>query len=111
MENQDRCGNCCNCHLDYPIGCMVYPKVMEWLKVLKDIKKYLTTIMYWAFVLFLAYLIFELIRAIVGGTLGFEELVIGLLIANLGYSFYLREAITRIDTRLASHIGYHKGKV
>lgn len=60
-------------------------------------------IVYWIFVLFLIYLIIELIRKIVGGSLGFEELVIGLLIANLGYSFY-------INYRVSEHMGWHKGK-
>ncbi|MBU0929504.1 MAG: hypothetical protein KJ623_00335 [Nanoarchaeota archaeon] len=64
-----------------------------------DFKK----IIYWIFVLFLVYLIIELIRKIVGGSLGFEELVIGLLIANLGYSFY-------INSRVSEHMGWHRGK-
>lgn len=57
-----------------------------------------------ALILFVIYLIIELFRSISGGSLGFEELVIGLLIANLGYSFY-------INSRLSEHIGWHKGKV
>ena len=60
-------------------------------------------IIYWIFVLFLVYLIIELVRKIVGGSLGFEELVIGLLIANLGYSFY-------INSRVSEYMGWHKGK-
>lgn len=46
--------------------------------------------------------IWFLIR-IIAGSLGFEELVVGLLIANLGYSFY-------INTKLSGHIGWHKGQ-
>lgn len=65
---------------------------------------------YVAFLLFLIYLILELARKILGGSLGFEELVIGLLIANLGYSFYLRESVTRIDTKISAHMGWHKGR-
>lgn len=60
-------------------------------------------IFYWLLVLFIIYLIIELLRNILGGSLGFEELVVGLLIANLGYSFY-------INARLSEHIGWHKGK-
>ncbi len=66
---------------------------------MKDWKK----IFYWLLVLFIIYLIIELIRKILRGSLGFEELVIGLLIANLGYSFY-------INTKLSGHIGWHKGQ-
>jgi len=48
-------------------------------------------------------LVIELIRNIFGGSLGFEEMVIALLIANIGYSFY-------INSKLSEHIGFHKGK-
>ena len=58
---------------------------------------------YWLFVLFIIYLIIELIRKIIGGSLGFEELVIGLLIANLGYSFH-------ISNKLSEHLGWHKAE-
>ncbi len=67
-------------------------------------------VFYWVFLLFLVYLIFELLRKILGGSLGFEELVVGLLIANLGYSFYLRESITKVDAKISGHIGWHRGK-
>lgn len=60
-------------------------------------------ILKWLLVLFVIYLIIEILRKILGGSLGFEEIVIGLLIANLGYSFY-------INTKLSEHIGWHKGK-
>jgi len=46
----------------------------------------LKRVIYWILIIFLIYLIIEVIRKILGGSLGFEELVIGLLIANLGYS-------------------------
>ncbi len=64
--------------------------------------KKLETILYWLLIIFIVYLIIELLRNILGGSLGFEELVIGLLIANLGYSFY-------ISSKLSEHIGWHKG--
>lgn len=59
-------------------------------------------ILYWLLVLFMVYIIIELLRKILGGSLGFEELVVGLLIANLGYSFY-------INAKLSEHIDWHKG--
>lgn len=67
-------------------------------------------ILYWIFLLFLVYLIYELLRKLLGWSIGFEELVIGLLIANLGYSFYLMECINRTDSKISGHIGWHKGK-
>ena len=67
-------------------------------------------LLYWLFFVFLIYLIYELIRKLIGGSFGFEELVIGLLIANLGYSFYLKGGINKIDSKLSGHIGWHKGK-
>ena len=66
--------------------------MMSWKKTLQ-----------WALILFAAYLVFETIRKMLGGSLGFEELVVGLLVANLGYSFHL-------SSKLSEHIGWHKGK-
>jgi len=80
------------------------------VKIKKKTQELLSKALYWIFVLFLIYLIFELLRKLLGGSLGFEELVIGLLIANLGYSFYLRESITKIDSKISGHIGWHRGK-
>ena len=60
-------------------------------------------LVYWIFLLFLFYLIFELARKLLGGSLGFEELIIGLLVANLGYSYH-------INSKLSEHLGWHRGK-
>ena len=57
----------------------------------------------WLFALFVIYITYELLRKLLGGSLGFEEIVIGLLIANLGYSFY-------INSKVSEHLGWHKGK-
>ena len=78
--------------------------------MVKVAQKIIKKIIYWIFLIFLAYLIYELVRKLFGGSLGFEEVVIGLLIANLGYSFYLRESINNIDSKISGHIGWHKGK-
>ncbi len=67
-------------------------------------------IFYWLLAIFTVYLIIEVIRNILGGSLGFEEVVIGLLIANLGYSFYLQGSISRLNSKISEHIGWHKGK-
>jgi len=80
------------------------------VKVQKKTQELIKTIFYWIFFLFLVYLAIELIRKILGGSLGFEELAIGLLIANLGYSFYLRGCIGKMDSKISGHIGWHKGK-
>ncbi|MBI2146875.1 hypothetical protein HYU19_00175 [Candidatus Woesearchaeota archaeon] len=64
---------------------------------------YWKKILYWVLILFAVYLAIELLRKLLGGSLGFEELVIGLLIANLGYSFY-------INSQLSGHLGWHKGQ-
>ena len=58
---------------------------------------------YWLLGIFILFLIFIILQKIFGGSLGFEEIVVGLLIANLGYSFY-------INSKLAEHLGWHKGK-
>jgi len=58
---------------------------------------------YWLLGLFVVFLIIVLLQKILGGSLGFEEITIGLLIANLGYSCY-------INSKLSEHLGWHKGK-
>lgn len=60
-------------------------------------------VIYWGLIIFVGYLVFEILRKMLGGSLGFEELAIGLLAANLGYSFH-------INTKLSEHIRWHKGK-
>ncbi len=67
-------------------------------------------VLYWIFVAFLVYIAYELIRKISGHSLGFEELVIALLVANIGYSFYLKGSINKMDNKISGHIGWHKGR-
>ena len=57
----------------------------------------------WFLIVFTIYVIFEVIRKILGGSLGFEELVITLLVANIGYTHAMHK-------KLAEHIGWHKGR-
>ena len=70
----------------------------------------LKKIINWVLFLFLLYIIFELTRKILGGSLGFEELVIALLTANIGYVISLHSKISELDSKFAGHIGWHKGK-
>ena len=67
-------------------------------------------IFYWLLNLFVAYLIFEVIRKILGGNLGFEELAAALLVANLGFSMALHTRTAKIQAQLFEHLGWHKGK-
>ncbi|HLC72401.1 MAG TPA: hypothetical protein VJH37_02350 [Candidatus Nanoarchaeia archaeon] len=67
-------------------------------------------VFYWLLGLFVIYLIIELFRKILGGSLGFEELVIGLLIANLGYVITLHGKIGEIKAELSKHLGWHAGR-
>lgn len=64
-----------------------------------DFKK----IIFWLFGIFAIYMIIELIRKILGGSLGFEEIIVGLLLVNIGYSF-------KINSKLSEHLGWHKGE-
>ena len=59
---------------------------------------------------FTIYIIYEIIKKMLGRSLGFEELVIGLLIANLGFSFSIKDSVNRIESKLSGHLGWHKGK-
>ena len=84
---------------------MVYTEGMATM-----IKHLLSNIAYWMLVAFAVFLIYEIIRKISGGSLGFEELVIGVLVMNLSLSFYLRESINKVDNKITGHIGWHKGR-
>ena len=72
---------------------------MDWIKIF-----------YWLLGFFVLYLIIEIIRKIFGGSLSYEVLIIGLLIANLGYTIALHSKISNMNAKLSGHIGWHKGK-
>lgn len=72
---------------------------MNWIKIF-----------YWLLGIFVLYLIIEILRKIFGGSLSYEALVIGLLIANLGYTITLHSKISSLNAKLFGHIGWHKGK-
>jgi len=74
------------------------------------VRNLLGKVLYLSLLLFLVYLIFQLLFKLFGGSLGFEELVIGLLVANIGYSFYLTNSVRDIDSKISGHVGWHKGK-
>ncbi len=70
-----------------------------------------TKILHWLLGLFIFYLIIEILRKMFGGSLGFEELVIGLLIANIGYVITLHAKVGEIKSTLAEHLGWHRGQI
>lgn len=70
------------------------------VKIKKRHQRFIQKVLYWIFLIFLTYLIYEILLKLVGGSLAFETLVIGLLITNLGYSFYLRESIDKIGSKI-----------
>ena len=70
----------------------------------------ITRVLYWLFALFIVYLIFEILRKIFGGSLGFDELATALLVANLGFSMALHTRTAKIQAQLSDHVGWHKGK-
>ncbi|MBU1204216.1 MAG: hypothetical protein KKG60_04075 [Nanoarchaeota archaeon] len=67
-------------------------------------------IIYLVLIAFVIYLIIEVIRKLIGGSLGTEELVLGLLIANLGYSFSINYRISDLNSKVSEHLGWHKGR-
>lgn len=64
----------------------------------------------WFLIIFTTYIIFEVIRKILGGSLGFEELVITLLVTNIGFTFALNKRLSDIATKVSDHLGWHKGR-
>ena len=89
----DICFNVYTAHcISHLVHCAGDALMKTWMKIF-----------YWLLGLFTVYLIIEVIRKILSGSLGFEDVVIGLLVANLGYSFY-------ISSKLSEHIGWHRGR-
>jgi len=74
------------------------------VKINEKTRNILTKAAYWLFLLFMVYLIYEIIRHLLGGSLGFEELMVGLLITNIGYSFYLRGSLSKVEKNVADSI-------
>lgn len=68
--------------------------------VVKISKKYTIRWIQVILALFILFLIIQVIVKMLGGSWGFESLVIGLLIANLGYSWYVNSIMQR-------HLGKH----
>lgn len=75
----------------------------------------------WLLIVFILYIIIEVIRKILGGSLESEDIITGLVLANLGYTFSLNmhmnqrissidSKISALDSKLSEHIGWHKGK-
>lgn len=53
--------------------------------------------------------LYQIIRAIFGGTWSTENITIALLILNLTISFTLAGMIGDLRSKLYGHFGYHKG--
>ena len=70
----------------------------------------LVTVLMGIILVLLVYIAYELARKLLGGSLGFEELVIALLVTNVGYSFHLKDSINKIDAKLSGHLGWHNGQ-
>ncbi len=66
--------------------------------------------LYWLLLIFVLYLTFEILRKIFGGSLGFEELIIGLIITNISLTFHLKESINKVDNKITKHLGWHRGR-
>lgn len=64
----------------------------------------------WAIGIFVIYLAIEIIRKILGGSLAFESIVIGLLVGQVSYLYHIHSRISKIDAKLSEHIGWHKGR-
>ena len=65
----------------------------------------LMKLLYWLLGLFVVYIIIELLRKMFGGSLCFEELVSGLMIANLGYVIALHAKIGELKSIVSEHLG------
>lgn len=64
----------------------------------------------WTMLALFITLIFWLIRKIFEGNWGFQELIIALLAANLGYSIKISLQVSKLDSEISCHLGWHKGR-
>lgn len=64
----------------------------------------------WAMLAVFITLIFWLIRRIFEGNWGFQELIIAFLAANLGYSIKMSLQVSKLDSEISGHLGWHKGR-
>lgn len=69
---------------------------------LKKIIEIILGVLYGLYLTFLLFIVYQLIRKLLGGSWGFEEIIIALLLANIGYSFV-------ISSKLSKHLGMHEG--
>lgn len=84
-------------------------------------KMKLERIFYWLLVAYIMYITIEVARIILGGSLGFEEILIALLVGNIALTFKLQYQIGKLnsklqyqigqlDSKLQEHLGWHRGK-
>lgn len=69
---------------------------------LKKVIETILWILYGLYIIFLLFLVYQLVKKLLGGSWGFEEITIALLLANIGYSFI-------ISGKLSKHLGMHEG--
>ncbi len=76
---------------------------------------------YWLLVVYIIFMIIQIMRKIFGGSWGVEELITGLVIGNITYTMALHKTIMKMnsevlskialmDSKLSEHMGWHKGK-
>ncbi len=67
-------------------------------------------IFYWLLTLFGIYVIFEIVRTILGGSLSFEQLVIAILVLIMGLIYKISTQLSDLNSKISGHIGWHKGQ-
>ncbi len=82
-------------------------------------------VLYWVLFFFVVYLIFELIRKLLGGSLSFESLTIALIVMHIGLTITLtfvllsnqhkaelrlRSDINKIDLKISKHLVWHEAR-
>ncbi len=75
------------------------------------IKKIIEKVIYWGFVLFVGYLIYEIIKKIFGGSMGYEQVMVALLVTNITFSFYLARSLSKTEARLVARINEVENKL
>ncbi|MBW2967252.1 hypothetical protein KY362_02080 [Candidatus Woesearchaeota archaeon] len=73
-------------------------------------QKIFERILFYLWVAFAIYLIIELIKKILGGSLTTDNLVIGFLMGIVTMLFKVIMMIYEVDRKLTAHISWHKGR-
>ncbi len=73
--------------------------IIKWISIIAQIFAYILAII----------LIVQLWKSLVGGTWAVEDVILALLIFNITLTFGLNAKIAKVNTKIESHVSWHRG--